>query len=391
MGWHDRVNVGIQAESKGVGLERSLKSSRATRRRPTYDIAIPFSYVGSPGNAPVPINGFTPPSSDTVPAKGPNPDVFEYQNIGGVAYNYAIGQTEITAGQYVAFLNKVDPNGDNPVQPFTGVRLWVDAFSPVLNPFSGEINRVVNAQPGTHYQLAASFWSDKPLVNGNLFHFAYFVNSLYNGSTVAIDNHHAKSPLGFKVQLQTRYVSLSTNISTGMYDLQDSSYALFQRLNTSGYVIPSDNEWVKAAYFSPFATGNGTNYYYYPTVSNEPPTPLQTTSPVPTVDALGNVIESNLASGVAYSNYNQSVVWQPPYDTLTSDQGANVVNVGQDHTPGCWLTYDQGGNVVEYTDTVGRAPGWCHQSARSGGVRQGPRRHRQRRDLPALAHGDRHF
>ncbi len=184
-----------------------------------------------------------------MPAKVPNGDA--YQNIGGVPYVYGIGQTEITAGQYVTFLNKVDPNGQNPVQPYTGVTLWVNAFSPVLNPFSGEINLVNNATPGTHYQLAASYWANKPLVNGNMFDFAYFVNSLYNGTTVAVDNGQAKSPLGFPVHLQTRYVNLSTNISTGMYDLQDSSYPFFQRLNTSGYVIPSENEWVKAAYYSP--------------------------------------------------------------------------------------------------------------------------------------------
>src|SRR5262249_36860007 len=154
-----------------------------------------FSYVASPGNAPVAINGFVPPSEATVPARNPNDP--RYQVIGGVPYIYGIGQTEITAGQYVTFLNKVDPNGDNPVQPFTGIRLWEDGFSPVVNPFSGEINKVTTAAPGTHYQLAASFWADKPLVNGNLLDFAYFVNSLYNGSTVAIDNRQGTSPLGF--------------------------------------------------------------------------------------------------------------------------------------------------------------------------------------------------
>ena len=135
-------------------------ASPLVRRRPgppSYDIAIHFSYVGSPGNASVAINGFVPPSRATVPAQVPNGGA--YQNIGGVPYVYGIGQTEITAGQYVTFLNKVDPNGDNPVQPFTGIRLWVNAFSPVLNPFSGEINLVVNAAPGTHYQLAASYWA----------------------------------------------------------------------------------------------------------------------------------------------------------------------------------------------------------------------------------------
>ena len=112
-------------------------------RRPAYDIAIHFSYVGSPGNASVGINGFVPPSRATVPAQAP--DGAAYQEIGGVPYVYGIGQTEITAGQYVTFLNKVDPNGDNPVQPITGVTLWANAFSPVLNPFSGEINLVENA------------------------------------------------------------------------------------------------------------------------------------------------------------------------------------------------------------------------------------------------------
>jgi hypothetical protein len=317
--------------------------------RSTYDVAIHFSYVGSPGNASIGINGFVPPSRATVPAKSDAGG--SYQEIGGVPYVYGIGQTEITAGQYATFLNKVDPDGKNPVQPYTGVTLWVNAVSPVLNPFSGEINLVENAQPGAHYQLAAKYWANKPLVNGNLFDFAYFVNSLYNGSTVAVDNSHARSPLGFPVHLQTRYVSLSTNISTGMYDLQDSSYPYFQRLASSGYVIPSENEWVKAAYYSPLPAGNGTHYYYYPTVSNKPPTALRTGKPRPTVDRLGNVIESNLVPGVAYSNYDEAVNWQPPYDALPS-QGSNVVSVGEDHTPSPWLTLDQGGNVVEYTDTT---------------------------------------
>ena len=285
-----------------------------------------------------------------MPAKVPNGAA--YQNIGGVPYVYGIGQDEITAGQYVTFLNKVDPSGDNPVQPVTGTTLWQNSFSPVLNPFSGEINLVENAAPGTHYQLAASYWGDKPLVNGNLLDFAYFVNSLYNGTTVAVDNHQGKSPLGFPVHLQTRYVDLSTDISTGMYDLQDSSYPFFQRLDTSGYVIPSENEWVKAAYYSPFPTGNGTHYYYYPTVSNSPPTALQTGGSKPTVDSLGNVIQANLVPGVAYSNYNQSVNWQPPYDPEPATKDGNVGSVGEDHTPSPWLTYDQGGNAVEYTDTT---------------------------------------
>lgn len=324
--------------------------------RASYDVAIRFSYVGAPGNASIGINGFVPPTRATVPAQSTNGPGGAYQEIGGVSYVYAIGQTEVTAGQYVTFLNKVDPTGSNPVQPVTGVQLWTNAFSPVTNPFSGQINLVQNAAPGTHYQLAAPYWANKPLVNGNMLDFAYFDNSLYNGSTVAIDNSPGKSPLGYRVHQQTRYVNLSTTISTGMYNLQDSSYFNFDRQGTSGYVIPSENEWVKAAYYSPRPAGNGTHYYYYPTVSNKPPTALTTGGPKPTVNRLGDVIQSNLKPGVAYSNFNKGVTWQPPYDPLPASNGANVVSVGEDHTPSPWLTYDQGGNVVEYTDTTAAPP-----------------------------------
>ena len=359
---HDGVSISAASRVGGPGRQAKLAlAAQASTgitslgvkhgsQRPTYDISIPFSYVGSPGNPSVAINGFVPPSGSTVPARVPNGAA--YQNIGGVPYIYGIGQTEITAGQYVTFLNKVDPNGDNPVQPFTGIRLWNNGFSPVLNPFSGEINKVTTAAPGTHYQLAANFWANKPLVNGNLLDFAYFVNSLYNGSTVAVYNRQVRSPLGFRVHVQERRVNLSTNISTGMYNLADPNFAFFHRLDTSGYVIPSENEWVKAAYYSPFSAGNGTNYYYYPTASNTPPTPLQTAGPTPTVDILGNVITTNLVPGVSYSNYDQSVIWQPPYDPQLPTKGANVVSVGENRTPSPWLTQDQGGNAVEYTDTA---------------------------------------
>jgi hypothetical protein len=326
-------------------------------QRKAYDIAIRFTYVGAPGNASIAVNGFTPPTSETVPADPHTAGGSSYQNIGGVPYVYAIGQTEITAGQYVAFLNKVDPEGENPVQPVTGVKLWENAFSPVLNPFSGQINLVDNARPGTHYRLAAPYWADKPLVNANMFHFAYFANSLYNGETAAIDNHRGRSPIdGRPVKLQTRFVNLSTQITTGMYDLGDSSTPFFHRLDTSGYVIPSQNEWIKAAYYSPRVTSNGTHYYYYPTISNSPPTPLQTGGSAPTVDGLGNVIRSNLVPGTAYSNMERDVNWQPPYAPASHGNGANVVSVGQDRTPSPWLTFDQGGNVVEYTDTAATPP-----------------------------------
>lgn len=329
-----------------------------------YDLRLNFSVVSAPGNSSIGILGFQSPSASTVPASNPNPlssdyarnegAIGNYQLLGGVPYRYEIGQLEITASQYVTFLNKVDPLGLNPVQPWTGTKLWLDTFSPVENPFSGQINYVVNAKPGEHYQLAADYWRNKPLVNGNMFQLAYFANSLYNGRTLAVDRSNQRSPLGYDVQTTSRYVELSPEISSGMYNLKDYTFPFFARQSLYGYALPSQNEWIKAAYYAPQPTGNGTNYFYYPTVSNSEPTPLSTSSSTgspATVDALGRVIASNLQPGVSYSNTASQVFWQPPYAPGRATS-ANVVDVGASSTPSPWLTYDQGGNVVEYTDTA---------------------------------------
>ena len=102
----------------------------------TYDIKLSFAGVDQAGNEGVAIRGFVPPSEETIPADPINSPVapfaidttsellFNYQVVGGVPYEYDIGQFEITAAQYCAFLNAVDPEGENPKQPWTKVSLW---------------------------------------------------------------------------------------------------------------------------------------------------------------------------------------------------------------------------------------------------------------------------
>ena len=55
-----------------------------------------------------------------------------------------------------------------------------------------------------------------------------------------------------------------------------------------------------------------------------------------------------------YANYDSRVFWAPTDTSIdaSSNGKANVTNVGGAATPSPWLTYDQGGNLVEYTDTV---------------------------------------
>ena len=182
----------------------------------------------------------------------------------------------------------------------------------------------------------------------------------------AEQSKQAKSPEGFNVKLSTKYVRFSDDILSGTYNLNDYNYPYAQRQNTSGFVLPSENEWVKAAYYAGSQTGNGTPYYYYPTGSNQAPEPLissywASNNGEPearvNVNSKGDVISQKLSAAVikkkGYANYDSRVFWSTDYTSIeaSSNGKANVTDVGGAATPSPWLTYDQGGNLVEYTDT----------------------------------------
>ena len=341
-----------------------------------YDVTLNFSRVAKPGNPSIGIKGFEPPSRATVPASNPGGSgstTYEpitagnYQQLGAVPYTFEIGQYEITAKQYVAFLNAVDPDGSNDQLPWTGVSLYDNRFSPVENPYQGQIIQLKHAKDGQHYALADENWANKPMMWANMFQYLYFVNALSNGKIVAEKSSKAKSPEGFDVELSTKYVRFSDNILSGTYNLNDYNYPYAQRQRTSGFVLPSENEWTKAAYYAGSKTNNGTSYYYYPTNSNQAPEPLTSSSWASSngqsessvnVNSKGDVISKKLSqstiNSTGYANYDSRVFWAPGYTSIeaSSNGKANVTNVGGAATPSPWLTYDQGGNLVEYTDTV---------------------------------------
>ena len=128
----------------------SNQAKRRLRRqgKNNYDIKLSFASVDQAGNEGVAIRGFIPPSEETIPAHPVNPPavapiaidttselLLNYQVVGGVPYEYDIGQFEITAAQYCAFLNAVDSEGENPKQPWTKVKLWNEKIIPWWTTF----------------------------------------------------------------------------------------------------------------------------------------------------------------------------------------------------------------------------------------------------------------
>lgn len=323
--------------------------------------------VGSPGNPSVGIVPFTnavygscaeAPPEPKIKGKLPDP----CQQVGNVPYSYGIGELEVTVKQWVGFLNTVDPFGHNTH------KLYSEDESGAAWPRFGEINFSAGAKPGHHYTAAAKEWLDKPYTFANFLRAARFDNSLFNGQVLS---RRGSSSNGFGYV--TYRVRLSRRTSTGMYDMRTRAP---ERSSKTGFVIPSQNEWIKAAYYDP--KGGGTDsYWQYPTNEGEfgeitkenPAVPAQTQLDPLTGDVL-NAETQPLAT--FHASETEAPNWCPSNQTKEACEKVNplglppkayakafqgsVGTVGQAKTFSPWGTLDQGGNAVEWTDTITPPP-----------------------------------
>lgn len=318
--------------------------------------------VGAPGNPSVGIVPFTDavyPSCASAPEAGP-----VCQQVGGVGYRYGIGQLEVTVSQWVAFLNTVDPTGRNRHNLFSSDE------SPSVWPKYGQIGFTAGAAMGRHYSVASPEWTDKPYAFANFLRSARFANSLYNGHLLS---KKASEEGGFRYV--TYRVRLSRRTERGMYDMTKRATT---RTRKTGFVIPSQDEWIKAAYYD--ASGGGTySYWKYPTnpgvFGDNTATAPSTTTLDPATGAVTNAgtqpLATYRASGVPAPSWCPAV-FSPEACSSINPFGfdpaiyaeiyqGSVGTAGQAGTVSPWGTLDQGGNVVEWTDTITRPP-----SGRSG-------------------------
>jgi hypothetical protein len=319
--------------------------------------------VGAPGNPSVGIVPFTDAvyrSCEEAPEAKP-----ACQQVGSVGYEYGIGQLEVTVTQWVAFLNTADPAGRNRHKLFSAnesASAW---------PKYGQIDFSTSAGQGRHYSVASPEWADKPYSFANFLRSARFVNSLYNGRLLS---KRASAEGSFRYV--TYRVRLSRQTERGMYTMTKRAAT---RSHKSGFVVPSQNEWIKAAYFDP--NGGGTySYWKYPTnagvFGDGAATAPTSTILDPTTGDVTNASTQPLATFHASETAPPS--WCPAAvgaeacanvnplglkpSTYAKIYQASVGTVGQAKTVSPWGTLDQGGNVVEWTDTITPPP-----SGRSGG------------------------
>ncbi|WP_328376152.1 hypothetical protein OG372_06490 [Streptomyces sp. NBC_01020] len=313
--------------------------------------------VGRPGNRAI---GVVPFTDAVYRSCADAPDTSKgCLMVGGVRHPYEIGQLEVTVDEWVAFLNTADPTGRDPHN------LYDSTESSTAWPRFGQINFSARARSGHHYTVAYPQWADKPYGFANFLRSARFVNSLYNGRLIS-----EKSGNGGGFTSRTYKVRLSARTERGMYDLARPKAT---RSHASGFVLPSQDEWIKAAYYDP--KGGGTDSYWkYPTnpgVFGDG----DATAPAPTAlnPSTGDVTNSaNQPLATYHASGQPAPAWCPgqvrpdvcssvnPFGldpTLYARvyQGS-LSTVGQARSTSPWGTFDQGGNAVEWTDTIAPAP-----------------------------------
>jgi len=217
---------------------------------------------------------------------------------GAVDYMYNIGKYEVTAGQYTEFLNTVagtDTYGLYDLQMWDGLGAC-------------RIERI-GLPDNYSYQVAAG-WKDRPVNYVSWGDAARFANWMTNGTPAGAQD--------------------LTTTEDGSYRLDgavsDVGLLAVARKVGARYVIPTEDEWYKAAYHK--NDGLTGNYFDYPTGSDTVP---------------GNdLIDPDPGNNANF--HDGDYTFPAPYYRT---------EVGEfENSPSPYGTFDQGGNVWEWTEAV---------------------------------------
>ncbi len=283
---------------------------------------------------------------------------------GAVPYEYRIGKYEVTISQYAAFLNAVaatDTYGlydigltENP--NIAGISRAGLPGSYTYSPIGPAGTMPFGADSPGNRPIARVGWDDA----------ARFANWMSNGQ-----------PTGEQGSWTTE---------NGAYDLSrirlDGIAPAMNAINpntgsTPLYRIPTENEWYKAAYYSPILNSGSGGYHLFATQSDQSPGNTigsrsnqanyyglfyeDTLEPVDLIPGSGGGYVPREGSGFLPLYVSQSGSFSELRNYLT--------NVGAfSESPSYYGTFDQSGNVWEWNDLTGAADQWR-------GVRGGDYKH----------------
>lgn len=250
------------------------------------------------------------------PADARTFDTEHPSGLGAVGRAFNMGKTEVTNAEYVAFLNAVaayDSHG------LFDTAMASDSLGGIVRSGSPGSYTYAVKPPALSGAYA---YDDKPVVWVSLGDAMRFANWLHNGQPTG--------PQDFRTTEDGAYWINDATNSSGL--------AAVSRNAAARWWVPSESEWYKAAYYDPVTQ----LYYDFPTGTNNGP------NNKPPASDTGN---STNFYDTAYTTGNASY-------PLTN-AGAYALT----HSP--FGTFDQGGNVREWTDST--VFDSLHRSMRGGG------------------------
>ncbi len=225
---------------------------------------------------------------------------------GSVGYNYQMGKYDVTVGQYCQFLNAVaqtDTYGLYNSCMAVGGYNGLPTIGITRSGGSGSYSYLVS---GSYSQAA-----NCPIFDVTWGDAARFSNWLQNGQPTGAEGNGTTETGSYTLNGATTYTALMA----------------VTRNAGAKYVLPTENEWYKAAYYK----GGGTNagYWTYPTKSNA----------APANSLAWAATEFNDANYYDGSSYTDPANYLTPVGTFCA-------------SPGPYGTYDMGGDVWQWNETA---------------------------------------
>lgn len=259
-----------------------LAAPLSTDRVPILPELVPVADIGNVGE----LSGYG--------AGGVGPD----RICGAVGYAFEMQRCEVTAAEYVGFLNAVA--GSDPYE----------LYDPQMatHSFGCRIER--SGETGSYTYSVPADWANRPVNFVDWGDAARYANWLTNGQ-----------PTGAQDPSTTEDGSYALNGA-----LTNAELLAVTRRPNAEYVVPNEDEWYKTAYYKSLSKRDA--YWDFPMQSYDEPS--------------NDLLDPDPGNNANF--YQQGYTLGPPY--YLSKVGAF------NNSESSYGTYDQGGNVKEWTETL---------------------------------------